>query len=190
MGTVNLSKNQVVNLSKTSSGLRNVMVGLGWDPVKSGLFGFGGSSVDCDAFCVAMENNCKVETVYFGNTHAFNSCIHHTGDNLTGDGDGDDEQILFDLENMPKHVNRIVIGVNIYNGKTRGQDFSKIKNAFIRIVNNTTNEEMCIYKLSGTEFKNYVTVTFGELYRDSYGEWQFKAIGDGNSATSISNYRV
>lgn len=186
MGTINLSKNQTVNLSKESAGLQKVVVGLGWDPAKLGILG--GGSIDCDAFCVALSGNRRVQTVYFGNMSACNHCIEHTGDNLTGDGDGDDEQIIFDLKNMPSNIDRLVIGVNIYNGRERNQDFSKIKNAFIRIFDVVNKKELCIYKLSGSEFKNYVTVTFGELYRSDSREWQFKAIGEGSNASSIGDY--
>lgn len=187
--TVNLSKGQAINLTKVEPGLKKVVVGLGWDPVKSKGFSlFGGSEdIDCDAFCLALTNFTK-ETVYFGHKVGCNGHIRHTGDNLTGDGEGDDEQIIFDLAGMPKDVTRIVIGVNIYRGRFRNQTFGKIQNAFIRIVNSSNNFEMCKYNLSGNEFSDCVTVTFGELFVDTNGEWQFRAVGEPAKADSIQEY--
>lgn len=199
---VNLSKNQVVNLSKASRGLNKVIVGLGWDPVGEttrkpcflgGLFGghtsVESADIDCDAFCVALnESEAIVDTIYFGNKTGCSGNIVHTGDNLTGEGDGDDEQIIFYLDSMPSTVKRIKIAVNIYCGKSRGQSFEKLSNAFIRIVNAENNSEMCNYKLSGSEYRGLVTVVFGELYRDENNDWQFKAIGEGDKAESIAQY--
>lgn len=199
--TINLSKSQVINLSKASSGLDKVIVGLGWDPVDadtpSGGFLkklFGGSEasshdIDCDAFCVALDKQEHVvDTIYFGHKTGCSGSIVHTGDNLTGEGEGDDEQIIFYLHSMPAKVDKIKIAVNIYQGKQRGQHFGTIKNAFIRIVDTKNNSEMCSYKLSGKEYNHLLTVVFGELYRDASGDWQFKAIGEGDKAESISQY--
>lgn len=199
--TINLSKSQVINLSKASSGLDKVIVGLGWDPVgndapSGGFLGklFGGSSapahdIDCDAFCVALDKQgCVVDTIYFGHKTGCSGSIVHTGDNLTGEGEGDDEQIIFYLKNMPNKVDKIKIAVNIYQGKSRGQHFGTISNAFIRIVDTNNNSEMCCYKLSGKEYNHLLTVVFGELYRDASGDWQFKAIGEGDKAENISQY--
>lgn len=201
MSVVNLSKNQVINLSKIGGhGLKKVTVGLGWDPVKNTNSGgilskllkmspLAGVDIDCDAFCVALDSMDKeVETVYFGNKSGCKGCIFHTGDNLTGDGEGDDEQIIINLSNMDKRVQKIAIAVNIYRGKEKGQHFGSIEKAFMRIVDDNKNSEMCMYKLSGQEYSGYTTVTFGELYRNASGDWQFEAIGEADRANTIGEY--
>lgn len=198
---VKLSKNQVVNLSKSSGKLRKVVVGLGWDPVKpsksiSGLLdrllGRDGN-IDCDAFCVPFtmgKTSIKLEPdvpIYFNHLHNENNSIVHTGDNLTGDGDGDDEQIICDLDKLDKSIYKLVFGVNVYLGHERKQHFGNIKNAFISIVNGDTQEEMCKYDLSCGEYDGCVTVIFGELSKDA-NDWTFKAIGERSKANSIREY--
>lgn len=189
---ISLSKGQVINLTKSEPGLHSVVVGLGWDPIKNRgrTSWFGGSSaIDCDAFCVAVSNRSReAETIYFGHTKGCHGAIIHTGDNLTGDGDGDDEQIIFNLDKIPSDITRVVVGVNIYRGRSKKQTFGDIQNAFIRIVNTENNSELCKYNLSGNRFSDCVTVTFGELYIDSAGEWQFKAVGEPSKAESIGAY--
>lgn len=210
---VNLSKNQVINLSKsTSSKLNSVMVGLGWDPAKeecnkpaavkpslmSRLFGASNETkvgkvkpraIDCDAFCVALNNSNKlIDVIYFGNPMGLSGSIHHTGDNLTGEGDGDDEQIIINLCSLPDEVAKIVLAVNVYMGIKRMQHFGMIDNAFIRIVNRDNNAEMCNYSLSGQAYSGKVTVVFGELHKNSAGDWEFKAIGEPDEAECIGDF--
>lgn len=190
--SISLSKNQVVSLSKVApAGLSNVVVGLGWDPAKKGFGLFGSNqTIDCDAFCLGINNHNRIaDTIYFGNLTGLGSSVRHLGDNLTGDGDGDDEQILIDLNNVPANVNVILIGVNIYEGKRKHQDFSRLENAFIRLVDARNNIEMCKYNLSGKEYAGYTTLAFGVLYRSQTGSWEFKAIGQGDNAGSISEFR-
>lgn len=196
---ISLSKSPIIDLSKGGKGLSFVTVGLGWDPVDktdysskkggflSRLFGISDNSdlddIDCDAFAIEKKKGSKLETVYFGNLSNKNESIKHTGDNLTGDGDGDDESILIDLSKCES--DEIVIGVNIFCGDQRDQDFSKIKNAYIRIVDNNTNREMCRFTLDST-YKGYITVIFGILkYINS--EWIFEALGVGSKAKTISD---
>ena len=181
--TISLSKGQSISLAKEAPGLNNVMVALGWDPAKQGFFT---PNIDCDAFCLTLDQRSNlVEKIYFGNKLSKEGAIRHLGDDLTGEGDGDDEQMMIDLNRVSKNVQKILVAVNIYNGRSRGQDFGKVHNAFIRLVDQSDNHEICIYKLSGDQYKGFVTVVFGELYRDTSGQWQFKAISEGNDANSI-----
>lgn len=189
--SINLSKGSAINLSKEAPGLTNILVGLGWDPAKSGGLFKHTPSIDCDAFAVLLSNHSNKpaasDVVYFGNLRHSSGSVVHTGDNLTGDGDGDDEQILIYSDKIPKDVNRIVIGVNIYKGKNKNQTFGKIQNAFIRLVDRDKNIEVCRYNLSGSDYSEFVTMVFGELYREG-NSWAFKATGEGNDAGSISEF--
>ena len=187
------------------------MVGLGWDPVdrtpndngKKGFFGrlFGGASsdqrlgtshdIDCDAFALALrsDNKYHVENLlYFGQKRILNDAVIHSGDNLTGDGDGDDEQITIDLERLPNNITKIVVGVNIYRGRDRMQSFGNIQNAFIRIVDMSDNVELCKYELSSDpSYADSVTVHFGNLIKGSNG-WEFEAVGKASNANSIGQF--
>lgn len=196
--TVNLSKGQRVCLTKEAPGLDKVIIGLGWDPVKEtvkkGLFGRkiveSGPDIDCDAFAVPMSEGKAMsgDVLYFGHKRSFNGALEHSGDNLTGDGDGDDEQMVALLKNMPENVDKIALAVNIYSGKSRGQDFGKIDNAFIRIVDARNNNEMCKYIMSNNpEYAGYVTMHFGNLIKVN-GAWEFEAVGEPHSAPDISSF--
>ena len=186
---VNLQKGQKVNLKKSDGqALSRIRIGLGWDPVKQekkgGLFGsiFGGSApdIDCDAsvlVCKGGRLSGKGDVVYFGNLKHSSGAIVHTGDNLTGDGEGDDEQILVDLTAVPQDYDKLVFVVNIYDCESRKQDFGMIANAFIRICDERTGEEFCRYNLSES-YAGMTAMIFGEIYRHN-GEWKFNAIGQG-----------
>lgn len=186
--SVNLQKGQKVDLTKGNAGLRRVMVGLGWDeaeqPQASGLFGslFGGGQkqdIDCDAIAFLLDSNAKIarrsDVVFFNNLRHDSGCVIHQGDNLTGAGDGDDEQIMIDLAGLPSRYDRVVILVSIYQATNRKQQFGMIKNAFIRLVDADTNKELCIYNLS-ENYQGMTAMIFGEVYRYN-GEWKFNAIG-------------
>ena len=181
--SVNLQKGQKVNLRKEDGGaLRRVMVGLGWDEVKQkrGFFAPKPQDIDCDAsvfVCVGGHLMGTDDIVYFGNLTHKSSCIRHMGDNLTGAGDGDDEQIMVDLASMPSQYDKLVVVVNIYQAAQRKQHFGMIENAFIRIVDADTNQEMCKYNLS-ENYDGMTAMIFGELYRYN-NEWKFNAIGSG-----------
>lgn len=150
---VNLQKGQRIDLTKGNAGLSQVMVGLGWDPVnqgssKGGLLGslFGGGAkapnIDCDASVIMLQNDRitqKEDLIYFGNKNSSCGSIQHAGDNITGDGDGDDEVIMVELNKIPDRYNKLVFVVNIYDCERRKQDFGMIQNAFIRIVNHKHN---------------------------------------------------
>ena len=188
--TISLSKMPAIDLSKGGKGLRKVVVGLGWDPAmieKKGIFGVKkvpGPSVDCDAFALLIKNG-RLESnrdiVYFGNLKHNSGYIWHTGDNLTGDGDGDDEQIIADLSKL--NCDKIVIGVNIYQGRSRGQHFGMLENAFVRIVDNETNQELCHYTLDN-KYSGAVSIIFGELIRNG-SDWDFRAVGQTVDADGI-----
>jgi len=193
---INLVKGQKIDLTKGRSGLSSVMVGLGWDPVKKsggGLFGglLGGKTaeVDCDASVLLLDENGKLQSkqnlVYFGNKTSQDKSVVHSGDNLTGDGDGDDETINVSLKNISPSVHRLVFVVNIYQAKQRKQDFGLIQNAFIRLVDNSSKEELIHYNLT----ENYAGKTSlipGELYRHG-AEWKFSAVGEGTTDSDISS---
>lgn len=196
--SVSLQKGQKVDLTKGNSGLKKVMVGLGWDEaVKKGFLGGllgGGSSqdIDCDAsaiLCTAGGKltgglaNGKGDVVFFNNLKHESGCINHMGDNLTGAGDGDDEQIWVNLKDMPQKYEKIVFIVNIYQARERHQHFGMIKNAFIRIVDADKNVELCRYNLSES-YDNMTSMIFGEIYRYE-NEWKFNAVGQATTDNGI-----
>ena len=193
---VNLQKGQKVNLKKADGqALSRIRIGLGWDPVeqekKGGLFGsiFGGSApdIDCDASVIVCQGGrlaSRDDVVYFGNLKHSSGAIRHTGDNLTGEGEGDDEQILVDLTAVPAAYDKLVFVVNIYDCQSRKQDFGMIANAFIRICDENTGEEFCRYNLSES-YAGMTAMIFGEIYRYN-GEWKFNAIGQGTKDTGLN----
>lgn len=193
--SVNLQKGQKVNLKKSDGqALSRIRIGLGWDPVeqkKGGLFGsiFGGSApdIDCDASVIVCRGGRlagKDDVVYFGNLKHPSGAIVHTGDNLTGEGEGDDEQILVDLTAVPADYDKLVFVVNIYDCESRKQDFGMIANAFIRICDERTGEEFCRYNLSES-YAGMTAMIFGEIYRHN-GEWKFNAIGQGTKDKGLN----
>lgn len=182
--SISLQKGQKVSLSKDHAGLAKVVVGLGWDEVeqKRGFFAPKPQAIDCDASALLLENGHlmrKDDIVYFGNLRHMTGTVQHMGDNLTGAGDGDDEQIIVDLSQIPQNYDKIVIVVNIYQALLRRQHFGLISNAFIRLVDARTNTEMCKYNLS-ENYSGMTAMIFGEIYRYN-GEWKFNAIGQGTN---------
>ena len=198
--SVSLQKGQKVNLSKDNAGLAKVIVGLGWDEAKpSGgggggffatLFGGGAATthqaIDCDASAIMLKNGKfvdRTDLVYFGNLKHKSSTVNHMGDNLTGEGEGDDEQIVIDLSRVPAEYDKIVIVVNIYQAVQRKQHFGMIENAFIRLVDARNNKEMCKYNLT-ENYSGMTAMIFGEIYRHN-GEWKFNAMGNGTTDPGI-----
>ena len=188
---VSLKKGQKVSLTKDNPGLSKVVVGLGWDVNN---FDTGGD-FDLDAAAFLLGENGKAansgDFVFFGNLRHSSGAVEHLGDNLTGEGAGDDEQIKIDLSRMPDHVTRVAFTVTIYDAEERRQNFGQMNNAFIRIFNETTGEEMLRYDL-GEDFSIETAAVFGELYRHN-GEWKFNAIGSGyqgSLAALCANYGI
>lgn len=182
--SVSLQKGQKVSLSKDHAGLGRVVVGLGWDEVeqKRGFFAPKPQAIDCDASAILLQNGHlarKEDVVYFGNLRHYTGTVQHMGDNLTGAGEGDDEQIVVDLSQVPGEYDKIVIVVNIYQALKRNQHFGLIKNAFIRLVDARNNNEMCKYNLT-ENYSGMTAMIFGEIYRHN-GEWKFNAIGQGTN---------
>lgn len=174
---INLSKGQKVDLTKGNPGLKNIMVGLGWDV---NAFDSGADfDLDAAAFLLGADGKCPTEKefVFYSNLSHPSGAIKHMGDNLTGAGDGDDEQIQVDLLKVPAHIQKIAFTVTIYDAETRRQNFGQVSNAFIRLVDEVTGTELIRYDL-GEDFSIETAVVVGELYRNN-GEWKFNAIGSG-----------
>lgn len=191
---VSLQKGQKVSLTKDNAGLAEVIVGLGWDEVQQSKGGFLGSlfgstpqAIDCDASAIMLKNGKYVDRtdlVYFGNLNHKSGTVKHQGDNLTGAGAGDDEQIMIDLSRVPAEYDKIVVVVNIYEAVQRKQHFGMIQNAFIRLVDARNNNEMCKYNLTD-DYSGMTAMIFGEVYRHN-GEWKFSAIGQGTTDPGLS----
>ena len=176
---VSLKKGQKVDLTKTNPGLKEILIGLGWDTNKYD----GGSAFDLDAAAFCLNATGKVnddsDFVFYGNLKHASGSVEHLGDNLTGEGEGDDEEIKIDLSKVPENIDKIDFTVTIYEADERKQNFGQVENAFIRVVNVATNEELIRYDL-GEDFSIETAVVIGELYRNK-GEWKFNAIGSGFS---------
>ncbi|MBO5032720.1 MAG: TerD family protein [Lachnospiraceae bacterium] len=174
---ISLQKGQKVSLTKDNPGLKNVVVGLGWDV---NAFDTGGD-FDLDAAAFLLTDSGKVskaeDFVFYGNLTHPSGSVQHMGDNLTGAGDGDDEQIKIDLTKVPENITKIAFTVTIYEPEKRRQNFGQVNNAFIRIYNEATGEEMLRYDL-GEDFSIETAAVFGELYKNG-SEWKFNAIGSG-----------
>lgn len=174
---INLSKGQKVDLTKGNPGLINIMIGLGWDV---NAYDSGAAfDLDAAAFMLDERGKCPTEKefIFYGNLEHTSKAVKHMGDNLTGEGDGDDEQIQIDISKIPSNVTRVAFTVTIYDAETRRQNFGQVSNAFIRIVDESSNTELIRYDL-GEDFSIETAVVVGELYRNN-GEWKFNAIGSG-----------
>ncbi|MGI5170632.1 TerD family protein [Spirillospora sp. CA-253888] len=173
---VSLTKGGNVSLTKQAPGLTAVIVGLGWD-VRTTT----GAEFDLDASALLVNGSGKVLSpqhfVYFNNLRSPEGAVEHTGDNLTGEGEGDDEQIKVILSLVPAEAARVVFPVSIYEGDKRGQNFGQVRNAFIRVVDLDTGTELARYDLS-EDASTETAMVFGELYRNGT-EWKFRAIGQG-----------
>jgi tellurium resistance protein TerD len=188
---ISLQKGQKVNLTKDNPGLKNVVVGLGWDV---NAFDTGGD-FDLDAAAFLLTDSGKVsrqeDFVFYGNLKHPSGGVEHLGDNRTGAGEGDDEQIKIDLSKIPDNITKIAFTATIYEPEKRRQNFGQISNAFIRIYNEATGEELLRYDL-GEDFSIETAAVFGELYK-SGNEWKFNAIGSGfqgGLAALCANYGI
>ncbi len=174
---INLSKGQKVDLTKGNPGLKNMMVGLGWDV---NAFDSGADfDLDAAAFMLGADGRCpsEKEFIFYGNLKHSSNAVNHMGDNLTGEGEGDDEQIRIDLSKMPSNIEKVAFTVTIYDAEQRRQNFGQVSNSYIRIVDESSNTELIRYDL-GEDFSIETAVVVGELYRNN-GEWKFNAIGSG-----------
>ena len=174
---INLTKGQKVDLTKGKPGLTKLMVGLGWDV---NAFDSGADfDLDAAAFMLGDNGRCPTEKefIFYGNLTHPSESIKHMGDNLTGEGEGDDEQIFVDLTKIPANVSKVAFTVTIYEAESRGQNFGQVSNSFIRIVDESTGQELIHYDL-GEDFSIETAVVVGELYKHN-GEWKFNAIGSG-----------
>ncbi|MCL4113949.1 UNVERIFIED_CONTAM: hypothetical protein GTU68_065685 [Idotea baltica] len=173
---INLSKGQNVSLNKEAPGANSFMAGLGWDTQQ-----FAGADFDLDVMLFMLGENEKVVSdshfIFFNNLKSPDGAVEHTGDNLTGEGDGDDEAVMVDLDKIAAEVHKVVFTVNIHDAEARKQNFGMVKNAFIRLVDKAKNEEIIRYDLS-EDFSIEASVVVAELYRRN-GEWKFKAVGQG-----------
>lgn len=174
---ISLSKGQKVSLTKEKPGLTDICVGLGWDEASEY-----DDDIDCDASCVLLDENDRVISedmdeccVYFANESLYG--IEHGGDNLTGEGEGDDETITINLSSIPSHVKKIVVFMNIYKANERNQTLSDLENSFIRLCNSDNNdEEICRFDMENLN-PDATGVIAGAIYRHN-GEWKFSAIGE------------
>ena len=164
-------------MTKGNPGLKSIMVGLGWDV---NAFDSGTDfDLDAAAFMLGADGKCPTdkEFVFYGNLNHSSGAVNHMGDNLTGEGEGDDEQIQIDLSKIPVNIEKIAFTVTIYDADQRRQNFGQVSNAFIRIVDESSNTELIRYDL-GEDFSIETAVVVGELYRNN-GAWKFNAIGSG-----------
>jgi tellurium resistance protein TerD len=173
---VSLSKGGNVNLSKEAPGLSNILVGLGWDARATDGAGF-----DLDASAFLLKGDGKVRSdgdfIFYNNLKSVDGSVEHTGDNTTGEGEGDDEQIKVALNTVPPEVDRVAVTVTIHDAETRGQNFGMVSDAFIRVVNAANGSEIARYDLS-EDASTETAMIFGELYRNG-ADWKFRAVGQG-----------
>ncbi len=188
---ISLKKGQRVDLTKTNPGLKEICVGLGWDVNKYD----GGSSFDLDTAAFLLSENDKVrqqgDFVFYGNLSHESGAVVHQGDNLTGEGDGDDEQIMIDLSKVPTDIQKIAFTATIYEAEERKQNFGQVSNAYIRVIDSVNKKELIRYDL-GEDFSIETAVVVGELYRNGL-EWKFNAIGsgfEGGLAALCGNYGI
>jgi stress response protein SCP2 len=191
--TISLQKGQKIDLSKEAPGLSKVIMGLGWDVRKQsgGLFGLfgGGKNFDLDASVFMLNEGGKLtsnkDVIYYGNLKSQNGSVQHTGDNLTGEGEGDDEQIIVDLNAVPTDKHRLVFVVNIYQAVERKQDFGQVENAFVRMMDAKNNKEIARYDLTDN-YSGMHALIMAEIYRHQ-GVWKMAAIGEGSKAGSLAD---
>lgn len=214
---INLQKGQKVDVSKGNSGISKIKVGLGWDQagqkkvstpddaiqgkgfmskITKAVKGAGTAvknaiPIDCDASVFLLDDNGKLQKnsnlIYFGNQRSNCGSVIHQGDNLTGKGSGDDEVINVDLKKIPSDITQLIFVVNIYGAKSKGQHFGMINNAFIRIVDENTNEEIIRYNLS-SDYEGKTGLLIGRLYRRN-DDWKFDALGEGTLDNGLEDMR-
>lgn len=174
--SVSLSKGGNVSLSKSAPGLTELIVGLGWDARSTD-----GSEFDLDGSAFLLTSTGKVRSdsdfIFYNNLISIDRSVEHTGDNRTGEGDGDDESIIVHLNKLPTNIDKIAITVTIHDAESRKQSFGQVSNAFIRCVNSTDGKEIARFDLT-EDMSTETAMIFGEIYRHN-GEWKFRAVGQG-----------
>ena len=183
--SVNLvKKGASVNLRKYDPNLKKIYVGLGWDPVRQGIFSSG--KFDIDASVIAIDkNDQEIDVLYYGKTSILGGALIHHGDNLTGEGDGDDEVIEMDLDRIPERVTRLAVIINIYSAYSRRQKFSQVNNCYVHVVDSKSGKELVRYNISDDSKYNDETGIFvADIYRYEK-EWKFKALGEGVKVSGI-----
>jgi tellurium resistance protein TerD len=188
--SVSLAKGGNVSLSKEEPGLTHILIGLGWDTRTTD-----GTDFDLDASAFLLGAGDKVrgdaDFIFYNNLRSADGSVEHTGDNRTGEGDGDDEALKVELGRVPADVQKIAVSVTIHEGEARRQSFGMVSNAFIRVVNDATGREIARYDLS-EDASTETAMIFGEVYRHN-GEWKFRAVGQGfkgGLAPMARNYGV
>lgn len=174
--SISLAKGGNVSLSKEAPGLTRILIGLGWDERSTD-----GADFDLDASAFLLNEGGRVRTdsdfIFYNNLRSSDGSVEHTGDNLTGGGDGDDEQVKVDLSRVPADIHRIAVTVTIHEGESRRQNFGMVANAFIRVVDETSGREITRYDLN-EDASVETAMIFGEVYRHG-GDWKFRAVGQG-----------
>jgi len=176
--SISLSKGGNISLSKESPGIKQIRIGLGWDPRVTTGKDF---DLDASVFLVNSEGKCRSDKdfIFYNNLKSSEGSVEHTGDNTTGEGDGDDEVIKVDLSKVPADVDKVAVAVTIHDSAARGQNFGQVDNAFARVINEDNNQEVVRYDLS-EDYSVEDAMIFCELYRHN-NEWKFRAIGQGFS---------
>lgn len=174
---INLVKGQKIDLTKGNPSLKKVIIGLGWDTNKYS----GGHDFDLDASVFLVGSNGRTnhdeDFIFYNNLKSRNEAVIHKGDNRTGVGDGDDEQIFLEFAKMPADVDKMAITVTIHEALERGQNFGQVSNAYVRVINEETSEEILRYDL-GEDFSIETALVVCEIYRNG-SEWKFSAVGSG-----------
>ena len=174
---IQLKKGQKIDLTKGNPGLKHIRLGLGWDTNSFDS----GYDYDLDVSVFLVGESQRVEKdedfIFYNNLKHPSEAVEHLGDNRTGDGDGDDEEILVDFSKMPDRIEKIAVTVTIYEAKERRQNFGQVNNSYVRVVNSDNEEELLRYDL-GEEFSIETAIVVCEIYRHN-GEWKFSAVGSG-----------
>lgn len=186
---ITLTKGQKIDLTKGNPALKKVVIGLGWDTNKYS----GGHDFDLDASVFLVGSNGRTnhdeDFIFYNNLESRNKAVIHTGDNRTGEGDGDDEQIILEFDKMPADVERMAVTVTIYEALERGQNFGQVSNAYVHVLDESNGKELIRYDL-GEDFSIETALVVCEIYRHN-GEWKFSAVGsgfEGGLAALCKNY--
>ncbi|CAM3896279.1 TerD family protein [Mesobacillus zeae] len=193
---IQLQKGGYFDIVTDGNSSGRMVVGLGWDPVKNWrtalmekFLGTVVSDIDCDASVLMLDRDGKLQSnsdvIHFGNLQSRDGSITHTGDNLSGDGSGDDEQIVVEVNRIPDHIRKLVFVVNIYDSKNRKHHFGMIQNAYLRVTKENETEELLRYHLT-EDYTGKTSLVVGEMSRQQLG-WRFTAIGEGTDAVSLND---